>query len=257
MADSIAPWQLLGQHSNTFDYEKYNFQPNKVLSKVYPIAIFTPTSSINVQVAVKCGVRTNLQLVPISGGHSYAGLSYGTNDSIIIDFRYMNKIFIDEEKMTVSCGSGTFLGVLYLKLSEKKLGASLGACSTVAIGGFVLGGGIGYFSSYKGLLIDNLVEINMVDASGNAVVVRENHNEDLWWAMRGVGPGYIGLITDVKFKVFKTDDLNLTFIRVRFENKYFKNVMGNFFKWLDWVKENDPSINSVITVRSGTAGNTQ
>ena len=111
--------------------------------------------------------------------------------------------------------------------------------------------GIGYFSTMYGLVIDNLVEINMVDASGNAITVNKTHNEDLWWAMRGIGPGYIGLVTSVKLKVFKADDLKLTYLKLRFNNTCFKSVMGNYPKWLDWVEKNDPYINSVITIRSG------
>lgn len=223
-----------------------------MFENIHPIAIFTPTCTSDVQSAVRCGVKADIQLVPISGGHSYAGLSFGTKDSILIDFRYMNDITIDKSDMVASVESGTMLGYLYSKLwNEGRLGAPLGACTTVAIGGLALGGGVGYFSTHYGLVIDNLVEINMVDASGNAVRVNETHNDDLWWAMRGVGPGFIGLVTSVKFKVFNAADLDLTYVQVAFHINCFNKVMDSYIEWLNWVRENDPNINSVISVRSG------
>ncbi|KAJ6649326.1 Xylooligosaccharide oxidase [Pseudolycoriella hygida] len=246
-----APWKLMGPKYNETYYEKFNYQFNLMFEKVYPIAIFTPTTVEDVQAAVKCGVKTNIQLVPIAGGHSYAGLSMGTNDSIIIDTRYLNDISLNKEENVATVGSGAFLGRVYGTLWKNGgYGTALGSCTTVAMAGLAIGGGIGYLSPRYGLVIDNLVEINMVDASGNAVKVDETHNEDLWWAMRGVGPGYIGIVTSVKLKLFKADELGLTFIKVNFDNNSFQSVMDSYSVWLDWVNRNDPNINSLILSRS-------
>lgn len=164
-----------------------------MIEKSFPIAIITPTESGDVQAAVRCGVETNIPLIPISGGHSYIGLSYGSNDTIVIDFLYMNGISVNRKKKTATVESGALMSQLYSTLWKNgRLGAVAGICATVAMGGLTLGGGIGYFSSLYGLVIDNLLEMNMVDARGNAVVVSPKHNVDLWWALRGVGPGYIG-----------------------------------------------------------------
>lgn len=249
----MANGKLFGRHSDNVTHKTiYNFRYNIIFEKTYPIAIFTPASINEVQRAVKCGVRSNIQLVPISGGHSYAGLSAGQNDSILIDFRLMNKISINSDEKTVTVESGVVLGKLYFYLwNNGGFGVPLGACTTVAMGGLAIGGGIGYFSSHFGLAIDNLVEINMVDASGNDIIVDQNRNVDLWWAMRGVGPGYIGIVTSVKLKMFDATNLQLASLMIRFDNRHFKKVMESYIKWLDWVKENDSSINTVMVTQSG------
>lgn len=234
------------------NYDHLNVRMNIDFDKVYPIAVFVPKSTEDVQNAVICGAQTDIQLVPISGGHSYGGLSFGTNDSIIIDFRNMTNISINRDKLFATIESGTLLGAVYDKLwGNGKLGAALGSCTTVAMGGLAIGGGIGYFATIYGLVIDNLVEINMVDARGKAITVDETHNTDLWWAMRGVGPGYIGIVTSVKVNVFEAADLKLTSVKLHFRTQSFTNVMTNYIKWLDWVKENDETVNSVITIRHG------
>lgn len=220
---------MLSKTWNSSYYEKFNFQFNRIFDKVYPIAIFTPFNVRDVQLAVICGINTDIQLVPNSGGHSYAALSSGTNNSIRIDFRFMKAIHIDEKERSVLVESGTFLGHLYSKLWRNGgWGVAGGVCPTVAVGGLALGGGIGYFSSMYGLVIDNLLEITMVDASGTIVRVNEKQNPDLWWAMRGVGPGYIGILTSVKLRMFKADQLKLTFLRIRFHNNNFHNVLHRY-----------------------------
>ncbi|XP_037051829.1 uncharacterized FAD-linked oxidoreductase YgaK-like [Bradysia coprophila] len=252
----VPTWKLLGPAYNGSFYVTLNFRFNQLFEKAHPIAIVTPTETRDVQAAVKCGVKTSIPLVPISGGHSYAGLSIGSNHSIVIDFCYMNAITINRKKQTVTAESGTLIGQLYGTLWEHgKLGSALGICATVAIGGLVLGGGIGYFSALYGLVIDNLLEINMVDARGNSVQVDRNHNVDLWWAMRGIGSGYIGLVTSVKLKAFRADELELIFVQMKYHNRSFKTVMGSYIKWLDWTKKNDPSIASVIAIRGDDYNN--
>lgn len=44
-----------------------------------------------------------------------------------------------------------------------------GTCPTVGVGGFVLGGGYGFFSRKYGLAIDNLLEIEIVVPTGTGV----------------------------------------------------------------------------------------
>lgn len=248
----VPKWKILDLVSNATYYDIFNFQFNKMFKTVFPIAIFVPSSIYDVQVTVKCGFKASIQLVPNSGSHSYAGLSSGTNDSIIIDFRYMNFIDINEKEGSVTVGPGAFVGHVNAKLWQNGgFGTVLGNCMTVAMGGHAIGGGIGYYSGLYGLVIDNLLEIKMVDARGNAVVVNPTRNPDLWWAMRGVGPGYIGLVTSFKLKMFKAKDLNLTFVQIRYKVKDFPNVMASYFKWLDWVKQKEPSIFSVVNIANG------
>lgn len=249
---NTAPEKLFGPHYSSTKYEQLIYNPNRLIEKTFPIGIFTPTSVEDVQTAIKCGVRNDIHLVPISGGHSYAGLSFGSNDSVLIDFRYMNDISVDESEMVATIGAGTLLGHVYHTLFYKYgLGAPLGVCPTVAMAGLVLGGGIGLLSTHYGLIIDNIVEMNMVDASGNAVRIDATHNEDLWWAMRGIGPGYVGLVTSFKVKVFRADTTQFDYVKIRMRNRNFATFMGNYYRWLDWVDRNDPKINSIVTIRKG------
>lgn len=61
--------------------------------------------------------------------------------------------------------------------------------------------GFGFQSRLRGLSIDNLVEAEMVLADGRIVIVNEQENPELWWAIRGAGPAF-GVVTRYKAKAF-------------------------------------------------------
>lgn len=58
--------------------------------------------------------------------------------------------------------------------------------SHTGVGGLSLGGGYGFLNGVHGLVVDNIVEIEMVLASGEIVRANEKQNEDLFWAVRCV-----------------------------------------------------------------------
>lgn len=245
----IPSWKVVDRNTNSTHYNIYSYQWNKIFPTVLPVAIFVPLSTTDVQASVKCGFKSDIQLVPNSGGHSYAGLSQGTNDSIVVDFRLMTSIHMNENEESVTVGPGAFVGHVVSKLWKNGgWGTLLGMCMTVGIGGHAIGGGVSYFSSLYGLVIDNILEMEVVDGRGNVVTVNENRNTDLWWALRGVGPGYIGMVTNIKLKMFKAKDLKLTLTQIRWQIKDFQNLIGNYSEWLDWARQNEPHVMSIIYV---------
>lgn len=57
---------------------------------------------------------------------------------------------------------------------------------TVSVGGYLTGGGHGALSSFYGLGCDQVLEVEIVTASGDIVKANECQNSDLFWAVRGV-----------------------------------------------------------------------
>lgn len=52
-----------------------------------------------------------------------------------------------------------------------------------------------------GLGADNVLEFKVVTADGNLVVANEVVNQDLFWALRGGGPGAWGVVVEATVKV--------------------------------------------------------
>jgi FAD/FMN-containing dehydrogenase len=70
-----------------------------------------------------------------------------------------------------------------------------GHCESVGIGGFLLQGGQGWNSRRWGWGCENVVGLDVVTADGAFVHASPDENEDLYWAARGAGPGFFGVIT--------------------------------------------------------------
>lgn len=62
-------------------------------------------------------------------------------------------------------------------------GADLG----VGIGGWISGGGHGPLTAKYGMGADQVLEMEVVTANGDLLVVNELEDADLFWALRGVG----------------------------------------------------------------------
>lgn len=67
--------------------------------------------------------------------------------------------------------------------------------------GATIGAGVGPYQGLHGLIIDALLSVRIVTASGDIVTASDDENEDLFWALRGAGANF-GIITTATYKVF-------------------------------------------------------
>jgi len=95
------------------------------------------------------------------------------------------------------------VGKIVKTLARQGFMAPFGDSPSVGIGGITPGGGIGPLQRSIGLLSDNLIGVEMVDAKGRVIRADKNHHADLLWATRGGGGGNFGIYTKYKFKVHR------------------------------------------------------
>lgn len=63
-----------------------------------------------------------------------------------------------------------------------------------------LGGGHGRYEGFYGLLSDNIIDAEVVLASGSMVTVSANSHSDLWWGLRGAGHNF-GIVTQFTLRI--------------------------------------------------------
>lgn len=174
---------------------------NSTASK--PLLVMTPFHESEIQAAIICSRRYDLQIRIRSGGHDYEGLSYlCATPFILIDLVNLRSITVNIEDETAWVQSGATLGELYYAIAKRSgiHGFPAGLCSTVGIGGHLTGGGFGTMVRKYGLAADNILDAYLIDVNGR-VMNRETMGEELFWAIRGGGGASFGIILSWKIKL--------------------------------------------------------
>lgn len=79
----------------------------------------------------------------------------------------------------------------------------VGSCPTVGVvGGYTQGGGHSSMSGQYGLSADNVLEWEVVTATGEHLVATPQQHADLYWALSGGGPGTYGVVVSMTTRVF-------------------------------------------------------
>lgn len=174
---------------------------------IHPGGVAVCSSTKDVQTAVAWAHDNGVPVAVRSGGHNYAG--YCTGPGLVVNVGGMRAVSVDEARGTVTAQPGARNTTIYAALQPHGVAISAGRCPTVAIGGLVLGGGIGFSSRKMGLTCDHLVAADVVTADGRLLRCNHRHNSDLFWALRGGGGGNFGVCTSYTFETNPVRDVTL------------------------------------------------
>ena len=188
--------RLIGPEDS--DYEAARTVYNAMIDK-RPALIARCASLGDVSRAIAFARDHDLLIAIRGGGHNGAGL--GTcDDGVVIDLSLLKDIQVDPAARTVRVGGGCTWGEVDQATGEHGLATPSGIISTTGVGGLTLGGGIGHLTRKCGLAIDNLLEAELVLASGERVRANAQEHPDLYWAIRG-GGGNFGVVTSFLFRL--------------------------------------------------------
>jgi hypothetical protein len=164
-----------------------------------PALVVQPVSTADVVTTVNLARDNRLELSIKGGGHNIAGLAL-SDGGITLDMALLRSVVVDVANRTAAVGPGCTLADVDRATQEHGLATSLGFVSETGVAGLTLGGGFGYLTRQFGWTVDNLLEVELVTASGEVVRASRETNPDLFWALRG-GGGNFGVVTEFVFQL--------------------------------------------------------
>jgi FAD/FMN-containing dehydrogenase len=164
-----------------------------------PALIARPVDSEEVAQVIATARDTGMPLAVRSGGHNAMGHA-AWNDSLVVDLAAMKSIEIDTEQRTAWAETGLTVAEYTTATGQHGLVTGFGDTGSVGIGGITLAGGVGLLHRSQGLTIDSVLAADVVTADGQLHRVDEEHDPDLFWAIRG-GGGNFGVVTRFKYRL--------------------------------------------------------
>ncbi|KAA8572580.1 hypothetical protein MFRU_003g02310 [Monilinia fructicola] len=168
------------------------------------LVVFPATAS-DVSKAILCATQLGVDLAVAGGFHSTSGSS-STDGGISINLSKMRGATVDPEAMTITVQGGALWEDVDNAAAEYGLATVGGTVNQTGVGGLTLGGGYGYLSGQYGLVIDNLLSVQIVLADGQIKTVSERENAELFWAVRGAGAAF-GVATEFVLRAYKQENL--------------------------------------------------
>jgi FAD/FMN-containing dehydrogenase len=151
--------------------------------------------------ALRFARSQSLEVAVRGGGHSVAGFS-SVDGGLVVDLSTMRAVQVDPQARRAYVQGGSVWRDVDIETQVHGLATTGGLISTTGVGGFTLGGGIGWLMRKHGLAADNLVSAELVTADGNVVRASETVNPELFWALRG-GGGNFGVVTNFEFALYE------------------------------------------------------
>jgi FAD/FMN-containing dehydrogenase len=164
-----------------------------------PALIVRARSADDVGAALAFARNQRLEVSVRGGGHNVAGRAVG-DDVLMIDLAEMRGVTVDPDRRTATVQGGARWSDVNDAAAEHGLAVTGGSVSTTGVGGYTLGGGLGWLMAKHGLAADNLLAVELVTAAGDTLHVDAGSHPDLFWALKG-GGGNFGVATSFTFRL--------------------------------------------------------
>ncbi|OJJ70096.1 hypothetical protein ASPBRDRAFT_129645 [Aspergillus brasiliensis CBS 101740] len=150
----------------------------KDIPPYYPLAIVQARSTSDVIKTIKLAKQKDCQVAVRAGGHSHPVWSLHPN-SILLDLGYWKEVDIDEETNIVRATPAVTSGEISKYLNKR------GLFFTVA-----------HHPDRLGWACESLEAVEVVTANGKLLLCNRLQNQELYWAARGAGPAFPGIVTN-------------------------------------------------------------
>ena len=223
------------------NYKRRKRTQNGWCSHISPDLIVVPKSTEDVANIVKISRRYKVPLSVRSGGHSYICANI-KNEGIQIDTRGLNKIELTSRYPfqpsgpALLLGPGQTWGRVLKFIPPDRYTLIHGACTSVGVGGYLIGGGAQASGTTQrfGFGNFNVLQFTMVDANGNIIKASEGNitkidtekgskvqlrdDNKLFRSLQFSGSSF-GIVTEFHYRIFTGPEYLPAFALVYIDNE--------------------------------------
>jgi FAD/FMN-containing dehydrogenase len=174
----------------------YLFMPKR-----YPDLIVRVKSEQDIISSLAYAREKKLKVTIRSGGHNPAKAVL-RQGGLLLDLSRLRQVEIDAAAKTAWVEPAIHGENLVAMLAQQGLDFPAAHTGIVPIGGYVMGGGLGWNMPERGIACRSILAAEVITADGRKVTASADENSDLWWAIRGCGPGFFGVVTRYKLQLF-------------------------------------------------------
>ncbi|HZU48984.1 MAG TPA: FAD-binding oxidoreductase [Mycobacterium sp.] len=184
------------------DYETARRQTvwNGIVPERFPDVIVQAHDIDDVVAAIRYARDHGHHVGVRSGGHNWSA-SHLRDGGMLLDVSRLNHCSVDADRMTADVGPGKIASVFATELDSQGLFFPAGHCEGICLGGYLLQGGYGWNSPMLGPACESVLGLQVVTADGELLYCDAEHYPDLYWAARGSGPGFFGVVTSFTLRV--------------------------------------------------------
>jgi FAD/FMN-containing dehydrogenase len=180
--------------------------PWNVAVDLRPAAVAVPRDDTDVAAVVRAALDAGLRIAPMSTGHAAAPFAGAAlDDVVLVRMSGLTGVTVDPEARTARVLGGTLWEDVVEAAAPHGLAALHGSAPDVAVAGYCLSGGIGWYARKHGLGADSVVAVELVTPNGELLRADADHHPDLFWALRG-GGGNFGVVTALEVRLFPIAD---------------------------------------------------
>ena len=166
----------------------------------------------DVQEAVRYAAEHGLTVSPRGGGHQFTGIA--ARADMVVDLAALDGLSIDVAGRTARVEPAVTNARLATALGRHDLAFPVGHCGSVPVSGYLLGGGVGWNSGAWGIACFSVEAVEVITAAGSRLTATAAENADIFWAARGAGPEFFGIITAYHVRLYEAPRAIMSAIRV-------------------------------------------
>lgn len=188
----------------------------------------------DVALAVRFAADNGLTVSPRGGGHQFTGIA--AKADMVIDLAALDGLKLDIDARTARVEPAVTNARMAAALERHGLGFPLGHCGSVPMSGYLLGGGVGWNSAEWGFACFSVTAAEVILADGRAITASAVEHPDIFWAVRGAGPEFFGIVVAYHLALKPAAKATTTTIRV-----YPADKVSDVAAWVETVMQKAPA----------------